>query len=58
MELDLIADFEKGLFPFIDKNFNDFAIEIEATKDLSNSLAEKLSKTILEWKKQFLQSVN
>ncbi len=54
MEVDKIAAFEEGLFPYIEKNFEDVEVEIQSTNVLSDKISAKLEKAITDWKAEFL----
>ncbi len=51
---ELVGDFEKELFAFIDNNYGDIPETIRATKQLDDDIREKLSHAVEEFKAKFL----
>jgi F-type H+-transporting ATPase subunit alpha len=48
-----VRDFEKGLWDFMDKNYQEVFLEIEEKKILSDALIEKLKQAIVKFKNDF-----
>ena len=51
---ELVGDFEKELFAFIDNNYGDIPETIRATKQLDDDIRDKLSHAVEEFKVKFL----
>ncbi|MCI7125828.1 MAG: F0F1 ATP synthase subunit alpha [Agathobaculum sp.] len=51
---ELVGDFEKELFAFIDNNYGDIPETIRATKQLDDDIRDKLSHAVEEFKAKFL----
>lgn len=54
--LEKIADFEKGFHKFIAEKYPDVVNDIEKTKELSDSIAQRLTRAGGEFKGEFLQN--